>query len=215
MTAIAAAIVELKAHCEHTWEVIRALEQFAHVVEEAHGKAAGAVQKTSATVSFPAPARRQARPAKATRAARKAPTQAAPAKPNGTPAPTGHVTKAAGNTGLAIIRALGTAREPLSPKALVRLTKLPRWRVMKTLLDMHAAGQLAKVGKHRGAKYALPSKPRPGAVAGTQAAPPVGPPSANGRQASPEGFETVWSGTAERNGQAPAILSAAGRERRS
>jgi hypothetical protein len=36
MTAISAAVVELKAHCAHTWELIRTLERFEQVVEGAH-----------------------------------------------------------------------------------------------------------------------------------------------------------------------------------
>lgn len=220
MTAISAAIVELKAHCEHTWEVIRSLERFARVVEEAHEKAATAVQVSTAFVDFPEPATRPTRRVKGKgKAAKKAaPVKAAaatPAKTNGTPAHAGSGAQTATYAGgAAIIGRLGVAGDPLSPTDLIRLTKLPRWRVMKTLLLMHASGQLAKVGARRSAKYALPTKPRSGAAAGTQAAPPVGPPSANGRQASSGGFEVAWNGTKERNGEAPPILSAAGRERK-
>jgi len=208
MTAIGAAIIELKAHCEHTWEIIRALERFAAVVEDAHEKAASAAPVTTALVACPEPATRTARPAKPQPAAKKVAAKPAPAKPNGKPAATG-----AYPVGAAIISALGAHRGPMSPKALVTATKLPRWRVMRTLLDMHASGQLAKVGTRRGATYALHNKPRSGAAAGTQAAPPVGPPSANGRQASPGGFDIAWSGTKERNGEAPSILPP--RERKS
>ena len=64
--------------------------------------------------------------------------------------------------------------------------------------------RITKTGKTTAVRYALATAttPRPGAVAGTQAAPPVGPPSANG---TPQ-FETVWNGTKERNGEAPSIL---------
>jgi len=194
MTATAACRVELEALRERLSAIIREL---------AHAERLVAVYDLSveppAAPDFapdPQPQRRVTARAKA-----------APAKPNGQPHPrTGPATYAGGAD---IISALGAAREPMSPTHLIRVTKLPRWRVMKTLLLMHATGQLVKVGKNRSAKYALPSAPRSGAVAGTRALLPGGPPSASGGD-----FEVAWNGTKERTGQAPPILSAAGRERK-
>lgn len=240
MTAIAAAIIELKAHCEHTWEVIRALERFGKVVEDAHEKASGAVDAvcleatlggkplptgTRVNVSTTARAPRGTRRAKAKARKMAAPAtpkapgkthrQGVPSKPNGKPAPKTSSGPSTGfSVGAAIIHALGAASAPMSPLDVIRVTKLPRWRVMRALLDMHASGQIAKIGQHHGAKYALLSAPRPGAAAGTQAAPPAGPSSASGSPPKSDtgNFEVAWSGTKERNGTAPTITGP--RERR-
>lgn len=100
---------------------------------------------------------------------------------------------------------------------IAKRAKLPKGTAYTRLTRLTGAGEVATRPEGKRMLYrpaGTPAQLRPRAVAGTQAAPPAGPPSANGRQASPDAFDTVWSGTKERNGQAPPILSAAGRERK-
>lgn len=87
-------------------------------------------------------------------------------------------------------------------------TKLPKGTAYTRLTRLHGTGEVVTRSEGKRTLYRLAgtsTQLRPRAGAGTQAAPPVGPPSANGRQAS-SGFEVAWNGTKERNGEAPSIL---------
>ena len=98
---------------------------------------------------------------------------------------------------------------------IAKRAKLPKGTAYTRLIRLCGAGEVATRREGKRTLYRPADKPaqlRPRAVAGTQAAPPAGPPSANGRQASSAEFEVAWNGTKERNGDAPSILPP--RERR-
>ena len=97
------------------------------------------------------------------------------------------------------------SEDPLSTPDLVRMSRLPVDRVRIALKSLVANLDIRATGATSARRYSS-VQPRPGAVAGTPAAPPVGPSPANGRHAQPEAFEVVWTGTKERNGDAPSIL---------
>lgn len=195
MSAIQAAIVELEAHCAHVQGFIVELRLLARVVEDAHPPTVtmGSRRDTATTLV----AAVQATPTRATPRAKRAP-KADPAEVSQTAI-------------LQTLRAYGT---PVSLAVLVKALGRSGYQLKPHLDALIRLGGVVKSGQTSSTRYALPTKPRSGAAAGTQAAPPVGPPSANGRQASSGGFEVAWNGTKERNGQAPPILSAAGRERK-
>lgn len=95
----------------------------------------------------------------------------------------------------------------------IKRAKLPKGTAYTRLTRLHGSGQVETQTEGRRTLYRLATKraaaspqPRSGAGAGTQAAPPAGPPPTNGRQASSGGFEIAWNGTKERNGEAPSIL---------
>lgn len=97
---------------------------------------------------------------------------------------------------------------------IAKRAKLPKGTAYTRLSRLQSAGEVATRPEGKRMLYRLagtPAQLRPRAVAGTQAAPPAGPSSANGRQAL-GGFEVAWNGTKERNGEAPSILPP--RERR-
>jgi hypothetical protein len=204
MTAIGAAIIELKAHCEHTWEIIRALERFAKVVEDAHGATPAVTPADVHTMVD------RLADVGALKTALRKPSAKARAKTNGRQQPA----KVAFTPGAAILSALGSAATPLDGQALRRQSGLKDSRFYYTLNRLMADGAVCRVGtQKRGGLYQLAHQPRPGAVAGTQAAPPVGPSPATGSRKGDGPFETVWTGTKERNGEAPSLLPP--RERRS
>ena len=163
MTAIDAAIIELKAHAEHTWSLIRALERYGTVVEQAHEPKAA---EPPDQVKLPEPRRGRTRQA-----------------------------LEAFEPGAAILSHLGSAPAPMASSELVRLTKLAKPKVKAILKQLIAQQRVRCAGRGRSTRYEL--TPRPGAVAGTQAAPPVGPPPASGpaRPAAAGGrYEVAWNG---------------------
>ena len=186
MTAIDAAILELEAHREHVCLVIATLRRFARVVEDAHlpgEELVGAVAKPVAPLTTP---------------------------PQATP----HVATAKAYPNDAKVRQALTG-EWQTVESVAHRAKLPKGTAYQRLSRMHGTGEVATRSEGKRTLYRLarvPAQPRPRAVAGTQAAPPVGPPSANGRHASTGDFEVAWNGTKERNGEAPSILPP--RERR-
>ena len=98
---------------------------------------------------------------------------------------------------------------------IAKRAKLPKGTAYTRLTRLCGAGEVATRREGKRTLYRpadMPAQLRPRAVAGTQAAPPAGPSSANGRQASSAEFEVAWNGTKERNGDAPSILPP--RERR-
>jgi hypothetical protein len=192
MTAIYAAIVELKAHCEHTWDVIHTLERFAAVVEDAHGAPSaipGAAPEPSASTHLVVDPVKRTQPT--------TPKAAKPAAPHST-------VKGSGTEAIAGV--LYAAGHPMTPLAIIQTSRMARYQVFKALKELVRARRVVARGQRRGRTYELATQLRPGAVAGTQAAPPVGPPSANGRRVPPEAFDVAWNGTKERNGDAPSIL---------
>jgi len=185
MSAIQAAIVELEAHCAHVQGVIVELRLLARVVDDAHAPAVTGGPDTKTTTSAPVPTTLTDAMARAKRA-----PKAAPADVSQTAI-------------LQTLRAYGT---PVSLTVLIKALGRSGYQLKPHLDALIRLGGVVKSGQTSSTRYALPTKPRSGAGAGTQAAPPVGPPSANGRRAHPETIETVWNGTKERNGEAPSIL---------
>ena len=221
MTGIVAAIIELKAHCRHASELIASLERFAVVVEDAHAPVPtvppSATPTPTVTVAAAETTRRT--PAASVRATSPRKANGKLAKPPAKPARPGKVGRAAAafTAGAEILRILGARAEPLAPKDIIRLTKLPRWKGMKLIIELANAGSLVRIGHHRNATYTLAHHPRSGAAAGTQAAPPAGPSPTNGSTPAhprvaasaapaPGGFEVAWNGTKERNGDAPSLV---------
>jgi hypothetical protein len=120
-----------------------------------------------------------------------APTQDSPPTPSGS-----------------VLKALQASALPLRVIDICARTALPREIVRDALQRGVMEGVFRASGKTSARVYAL-ARPRPGSVAGTQAAPPVGPTLATASKAASitdHGFETVWDGARERNGQAPSIL---------
>jgi hypothetical protein len=100
-----------------------------------------------------------------------------------------------------IQKVVAATPDPLTIREIVQRAKLPLDRVRVALKALVRADGVQALGATSARVYTAIT-PRPGAVAGTQAAPPVGPPPATG---TPQ-FETVWNGTKERNGDAPQLL---------
>lgn len=196
MTATSACLVELEALRERLSGIIRELKHAERMIEVFDVIA----PVVPAQVASAAPA--------------KVASKAFAAQP---PSPAGPARGKRAEAEEKILALLRRAGEPLKPIAIIRGTKLPRSRVFGLLPSLMGRHLVLRAGTGRACTSGL-AQPRPGAVAGTQAAPPVGPSSANGstggngRQASSAPFEVAWNGTKDRSGEAPSLLPP--RERR-
>jgi len=200
MTAIDAAIIELEAHREHIGTFIRELRRLARVIEDAHAQPAAEVQ--------PAPAQTTA----TTNVAPGVFVQASPIDSGSVSS--GVQAKGSSHDALvmqALRKALDANRDPVSYAEIGTPSRLTKDEVRQALARLVEAKRVVKTGKTNATRFALaPHPPRPGAVAGTPAATPVGPPPANGSrqrsEAQPSDFDVAWNGSKERSGQAPSIL---------
>ena len=198
MTATSACLVELEALRERLTGIIRELKHAERMVDAFDLDAATPTPPVASTTLIVKPTARAV--------ARPAPERAIPPRaqqPNDVKV-------------IAAMDRLGQDQGDgwATVDVIARAAKLVKGTVYGRLTRLMAAGRIEQrmEGKHalyrRRAHHGTSTQLRPGAVAGTPAAPPVGPPSANGSKSAPQcgDFDVAWNGTKERNGEAPSIL---------